>query len=555
MVKIAQKNADHTITIGSPTGYLPGLMQSTRKDGPYVGVGGSFGYLGFAKTWYDHGQFGEFDYRGMDAFDVSPQMYGVVNGRAYAFYQKDSTFPDSFTVGLKFSQNIDAQTTDYSLTMTTRAFTDILGTGVPLTWEVRFVTADDNAFYFTGSHLSGGSGWGTIRMPFDGGTITYSAIFLGDVVNPSIFINNSKTSLASRSNGSNSFTTMLQEGTVLYGPRTIQVYDWGTGDLNWVKEEFQLSDPVDQAFLTTGLQADFGSQMDSVGIYQNSYGWVISVYGYTSGSVLMKAWFQISQDMTQYRRIDIVSLNPSDQYYLDEFAGYAMYTDDGHIVVPFPASLAGWLGSPTFDAPDFPIPVTGDVQIRTWTGTLDGHDFYVLRLGTQDTLVYDTYSKQWYDWESADQPIWSVNAGYNWLGSRGKGYESSIVVGDDETGQLYFLDPTQAYDEGNDDLSHYFERVAMAQTLMQGRKTAPCHVIYLNGDNEATTARPVKLETSDDNGKTFFDHGDITAEIGNYEQEFSWRSLGLIRCPGRLFKITDDGAFTRIDNLEVNDNG
>ena len=41
-----------------------------------------------------------------------------------------------------------------------------------------------------------------------------------------------------------------------------------------------------------------------------------------------------------------------------------------------------------------------DPSVRAWTFTLDGHNYYVLRLGTQETLVYDEHSQQWYTWSS-----------------------------------------------------------------------------------------------------------------------------------------------------------
>jgi hypothetical protein len=47
--------------------------------------------------------------------------------------------------------------------------------------------------------------------------------------------------------------------------------------------------------------------------------------------------------------------------------------------------------------------VRGRIQnpkMRAWTFTLDGHDFYVLRLGMDLTLVYDVSSEQWVDWDA-----------------------------------------------------------------------------------------------------------------------------------------------------------
>ncbi len=42
-------------------------------------------------------------------------------------------------------------------------------------------------------------------------------------------------------------------------------------------------------------------------------------------------------------------------------------------------------------------------KLRAWTFSLDGHDFYVLRLGDTETLVYDLTSEQWVDWRTFDQ--------------------------------------------------------------------------------------------------------------------------------------------------------
>jgi hypothetical protein len=41
-----------------------------------------------------------------------------------------------------------------------------------------------------------------------------------------------------------------------------------------------------------------------------------------------------------------------------------------------------------------------DPHVRAWTFTLDGHDYYVLRLGNLETIIYDTLAEQWYDWGS-----------------------------------------------------------------------------------------------------------------------------------------------------------
>lgn len=204
-----------------------------------------------------------------------------------------------------------------------------------------------------------------------------------------------------------------------------------------------------------------------------------------------------------------------------------------------------------------------DPLVRAWTFTLDDHDFYVLRLGNSSTFVYDTYSEQWVDWLSPNRSNWRPNTGINWVGGTQNEptYGSNILVGDDTYGLVYFLDPTQVYDdhpvEDNDD-PMYFERIAMGQMSVTGRSVVPCYVSYLtaNPGDPAYTGAGVTLYTSDNNGQSFNNHGLIAVTSSQYTPpQLTWYSLGQITAPGRLFKIVDDGAVTRIDSLDMNDDG
>lgn len=202
--------------------------------------------------------------------------------------------------------------------------------------------------------------------------------------------------------------------------------------------------------------------------------------------------------------------------------------------------------------------------LRAWTFTMDGHDFYVLRIGDFATLVYDTYSKQWSDWTGYNLPFWRANVGMNWIGGQvfAEDYGSNIVVGDDTWGLLWFLDPDLPYDEDPDAAAPAqqipFERVVSGQITMRGRQSVECFSIFLAGDNYGLTAIDftpgVTLETSDDDGRTFDNQGTITVPVDyNVEDPYEWLSLGLIGSPGRIFRITDNGVFSRIDGMDMND--
>lgn len=207
--------------------------------------------------------------------------------------------------------------------------------------------------------------------------------------------------------------------------------------------------------------------------------------------------------------------------------------------------------------------VSGQVnnpRLRSWGYTMDGHDFFVLRLGTASkTLVFDLSTSQWSWWASPESVRWRPSCSTHWRtsGSLAGIYGSDVVVGDDSTGALWVLDPEQPYDDpliSGDPVP--FERVATGQIPAVSRQAMPVY----NVDLSASTGFPsnvndtVELKYSDDQGNTYVTANEpMTSEAGGYNQEFIWRSLGQVRSPGRLFRLTDYGAFARVDSLTVNE--
>lgn len=203
-----------------------------------------------------------------------------------------------------------------------------------------------------------------------------------------------------------------------------------------------------------------------------------------------------------------------------------------------------------------------DRKLRAWAFSMDGHDFYVLRLGEHSTIVYDMTTGQWSKWQSEYSPAWRAHVGQNWLGmgpvSLGKGATSSIVAGDDSLGILWFVVPEQGYDDHptTENERVVFSRRATGGLPMRMRTTQKCSGIYLtaslgNPQYELTGGADIILETSDDYGETFVNHGTITITQDDFTQEISWRSLGLISAPGRVFRVTDKGASVRIDGMDM----
>lgn len=202
-------------------------------------------------------------------------------------------------------------------------------------------------------------------------------------------------------------------------------------------------------------------------------------------------------------------------------------------------------------------------RLRAWSFDLDSHEFYVLRLGNSKTLIYDLSTEQW-SWWSGSDVTWRAQIGTNWTSSGAipAAYGSNVIVGDDTFGILWVLDPEQGYDEASieaqrdEGVTIKYPRVATGQLTTRGRITIPCYQVYLVSDAgyPSYEGATVTLSYSDDGGNTFVSAGTRTVESGNYYQEFAWRSLGLIRSPGRLFRIEDDGAFAQINELTVYDN-
>lgn len=201
-----------------------------------------------------------------------------------------------------------------------------------------------------------------------------------------------------------------------------------------------------------------------------------------------------------------------------------------------------------------------DPRVIAWPAFLDGHQFYVLQLGAQATVVCDLETLQWSRWNSPDLTVFRARHGTNWTGIGGQllglnSATSNIVAGDDTYGILWMLDPDIGYDEHPDDESEMaFERKVIGGVAMRMRQTVPCNEAYLmavKGREDLTLSAPVlSLRTSDDAGNTWLEQGDIAVVADDWSQEFAWRSLGLVQAPGRLFEFTDN-CLVRIDGLEI----
>lgn len=185
----------------------------------------------------------------------------------------------------------------------------------------------------------------------------------------------------------------------------------------------------------------------------------------------------------------------------------------------------------------------GDRKLRAWTFTQDDHVFYVLQLGTIQTLIYDKYSQRWARWKSPDFSHWRGNDGCDWEGFN--------VCCDSETGKVFKIDPEGRLDYGN---------TPITSTIIGGmterfRKHVPVFMAEL-AVSQALPPAGVDAETvgitlrvGDTLG--WVDHGEVPGEPLGDRTTVRWYGLGLIRSPGIIFELTDTGYARRIDGLDI----
>lgn len=198
---------------------------------------------------------------------------------------------------------------------------------------------------------------------------------------------------------------------------------------------------------------------------------------------------------------------------------------------------------PDLSDPSPPPPaIEASSRQRTWTFTLDGHKFYVLDLGTQGTLLYDTGTKSWAQF---------VTTGYfNWNFRNGTTWGQRIVGGDTDTPQIYEMSPSSMLDGGTLPIVHISTGALIKRTRTYS-SLASVRLSLSVGQLDDATGATVLLEFSDDQGKTWTAMNTVALVEGDFNQEIAWQGLGSFAAPGRIFRITDIGGFLRIDGCDA----
>lgn len=187
------------------------------------------------------------------------------------------------------------------------------------------------------------------------------------------------------------------------------------------------------------------------------------------------------------------------------------------------------------------------LELRAWSFTLDGHEFYVVTLGEEGTWVYDFTTGQWCHWQTAGISSWNMEVGVVWKGM--------VVAGDRLNAQIWRLAPETFLDDG---FKNQIRRVTGSLSV-RNRTFVPNYAFRVTvspGDPEVANTIPVRQPTltlrySDDQGNTYVSAGSVLLEEGNFTQYPQWLSLGLIGPPQRVYELSDEGAVARISGADA----
>lgn len=287
-------------------------------------------------------------------------------------------------------------------------------------------------------------------------------------------------------------------------------------------------------------------------------GWLLS-FNYDEGDTARQRFLLIDPGWTYFQELIVTAANSIAQGLIDQ--GTEAFPDNQTAMCVDSEGRFVLLGG-TNEVPEFAYVVEAagqddDRRLRVWGFSLDGHDFYVLRVGELETLVYDLTTGQWAHWASPERENWRAHVGQNWVGmsatTLARGFGTDIVAGDDTTGTLWILDPTAGRDDNPIEGDAAFTRIVVGGVPLSSRDAAPCNAVQLTLSlgAPAMTGAEITLRTSDDFGHTYVSHGAVTTTAADFGQVVEWRSLGTMRQPGRLFEISDDGAAVRISRADM----
>lgn len=166
---------------------------------------------------------------------------------------------------------------------------------------------------------------------------------------------------------------------------------------------------------------------------------------------------------------------------------------------------------------------------RGWFFQRQRNDFYVLSTDII-TLVYDVGNQSWYKWSTLNQNTWKISAGTQ---------KETNLYGVDylESSKLYRL--SEGYVDGDQE---WLICEVTGFLPYNKRESLPCMNVQLlpnTGLSSSYLTEPiVELRWSDDQGANWSSY--VQASLGargNTDNRTQFRSLGLVKTPGRRFEF------------------
>lgn len=184
-------------------------------------------------------------------------------------------------------------------------------------------------------------------------------------------------------------------------------------------------------------------------------------------------------------------------------------------------------------------------DLRAYSFVQDGHLFYVLSIGDAGTYAFDVSTGIWSEFSSYNRTKFRAHVAVQTAGDL-------VVAGDDETGKLWRLAPGVSAD-GDDPL---IREVSGWMTVV-GRpvRNTSLTLTVARGEGDTATEPEMMMRFSDDQGNTFSPwHYGSMGPAGQYGGEVTFRRLGQMKAPGRLFvmRFTDNSVF-RASGARVNE--
>lgn len=188
------------------------------------------------------------------------------------------------------------------------------------------------------------------------------------------------------------------------------------------------------------------------------------------------------------------------------------------------------------------------MALRAWTFSIDQHIYYVLSLSDQ-TWIYDTTMKLWFNANSFELPYWRAHLGTD---VSGDAYALDVQSG---SNQVWKVNPDSLTDVGDPIIA-----VATAFHEMKSGRDGCGNITIIAstgvGLQTGQGSNPlVQMRWSDDQGKTFTDWRSASlGRVGQYETRVRWNRLGQIRAPGRYFQFRrSDPVVFRLSDVRMDE--